>query len=343
MCRSTAHRDRIKVSTIAHRLKSTSCSDQSRPHPSGCTLFFPSRGPDIGTHHIRQEVEALMELIDKPGIINVYDFSIEGEDKPFFVMDYHKGAKSLDKVIFSESNPFHGNALASLDVFEQIVQAIQVCSENSRPIFHRDINPKNILMLRDGSIRLIDFGVCQFENGEVITLTGEAVGARNYASRESEDGGEIGAYTDLYSAAKVLWSAVTSRPAFPREERVFGDLSMQEMFPHVVDTWHLSHIFEKTIRMNISDRLPSASGVLALVAEIRRIIEIGFPPLELVWKHCPSCGWSGTLTNYRDTFQIFGTPDNRKPSAGICSLCGFIFHRDDGLARTIVEAKKGLS
>ena len=44
-------RDRIKVSTIAHRLKSTSCSDQSRPHPSGCTLFFPFRGPDIGTHH----------------------------------------------------------------------------------------------------------------------------------------------------------------------------------------------------------------------------------------------------------------------------------------------------
>ena len=48
-------RDRIKVSTIAHRLKSTSCSDQSRPHPSGCTLFFPFRGPDIGNHHSAQK------------------------------------------------------------------------------------------------------------------------------------------------------------------------------------------------------------------------------------------------------------------------------------------------
>ena len=42
---------RTEVSTIGLQLKSTSCSDQSRPHPSGCTLFFPFRGPNIGTHH----------------------------------------------------------------------------------------------------------------------------------------------------------------------------------------------------------------------------------------------------------------------------------------------------
>ena len=39
------------VSTTARRLKSTSCYDQSRPHPSGCTLFYPFRGPNIGTRH----------------------------------------------------------------------------------------------------------------------------------------------------------------------------------------------------------------------------------------------------------------------------------------------------
>ena len=46
-------RDHIKVSTIAHRQKSTSCSDQGRPHPSGCTLFLPFHGPVIGTHYSR--------------------------------------------------------------------------------------------------------------------------------------------------------------------------------------------------------------------------------------------------------------------------------------------------
>ena len=47
---STSHFICSRVSTIAHRLKSTSCSDQSRPHPSGCTLFSPFRDPNNGTH-----------------------------------------------------------------------------------------------------------------------------------------------------------------------------------------------------------------------------------------------------------------------------------------------------
>ena len=50
---STTMKDRIKVSTIARQLKSTSCSDQSRPHPSGRTLFFPFRGLVIGANHTR--------------------------------------------------------------------------------------------------------------------------------------------------------------------------------------------------------------------------------------------------------------------------------------------------
>ena len=48
---STTMRDRIKVSTIARRRKSTSCSDGGRPHPSGCTLSFSFSGPKIGAHH----------------------------------------------------------------------------------------------------------------------------------------------------------------------------------------------------------------------------------------------------------------------------------------------------
>ena len=51
---STTMRDHIKVSTITRRPKSTSCSDGGRPHPSGCNLFFPFRGPSIGAHHNAQ-------------------------------------------------------------------------------------------------------------------------------------------------------------------------------------------------------------------------------------------------------------------------------------------------
>ncbi|MCY4018903.1 MAG: protein kinase [Chloroflexi bacterium] len=299
---------------------------------------------DQARTRFKQEIEALMELIDEPGIINVYDFSIEGEKKHYYVMDYHEGAKSLDKIIFSKSNPFHGNTLGSLGLFERIVQAIEVCSTNSRPIFHRDINPKNILFLEDGSIRLIDFGVCQFEDGQIITLYGEAVGARNYASPECEVGDVAGAYSDLYSAAKVLWSAITSRPAFPREDRVFNDMSMQKVFPEIPETWHLSHIFERTIRKDVQYRCQSASHVSFLITNIRRIIEGGFPPVEQTIDHCPSCGWSGGIIgNYSDPYQRFGVSDNRKPPVLHCTMCGFVFVRDYAVLNTFISNRMGFS
>ena len=96
---------------------------------------------------------------------------------------------------------------------------------------HRDISLNNILFLADGSIRLIDFGICQIEDGETISLTGESLGTRNYAAPECESGNDsnIDIRSDIYSAAKVLWSAITSREAFAREEPVFQNLSMRDL------------------------------------------------------------------------------------------------------------------
>ena len=62
-------RDRIKVSTTGLQLKSTSCSDQSRPYPSGCTLFFPFRGPMIGANHIEPEAP-------DPGSVRTVGFEV---------------------------------------------------------------------------------------------------------------------------------------------------------------------------------------------------------------------------------------------------------------------------
>ena len=130
-------------------------------------------------------------------------------------MEYHKGAKTLDTVIFSESSPFHGNVVKSLAMFEQIIAAIGVCEAHEPAVVHRDVNPSNILVLPDSTIRLIDFGICQVQDGTLITLLDENVGTRNYTSPECEAGedGAIGVHSDIYSAAKVLWSMLTSRRA----------------------------------------------------------------------------------------------------------------------------------
>ena len=96
-----------------------------------------------------------------PAIVQVFDYSDEEDDFQYYVMEYHEGAKTLASIIFSEDKPYHRDINRSLDLFESIVSAIGVCEASSPQIVHRDINPQNILVLPDKTIRLIDFGVCQ--------------------------------------------------------------------------------------------------------------------------------------------------------------------------------------
>ena len=223
-----------------------------------------------------------MKHLGAPAIARVIDHSTEEDDFQYYVMEYHEGAKTLDSIMLSGDNPYHGDIMRSLDLFESIVSTIGVCEASSPQIVHRDINPENILVLPDGSIRLIDFGVCQINEGEMITLVDENVGARNYTSPECEAGNDdsIGVHSDMYSAGKVLWAAITSRQAFAREEPAFRDRSMEKIFPAQPETWHLAYIFEKTIRRSPADRYRSTGEILQLTREVRYIVQRGFPPLS---------------------------------------------------------------
>lgn len=292
----------------------------------------------------RREIEVIKEMTH-PAIIRVIDHSQEDDEFQYYVMEYHEDAQTLANVIFSSSiNRFHGNVLLSLDLFEQIISAISACEKSAHRIVHRDINPKNILVLRDGSIRLIDFGICQIEDGMIITLADEGVGARNYTSPECESGDDsaIDVRSDIYSAAKVLWSAITSQRAFAREEPAFKGRSMKDVFPTKTETWHLTLIFEKTIRRRPDVRFSSTDEVLDLLHEVRYVIQNGYPPLEDIKSRCPSCGWK-SIGEFPDASQVFGPPHRRNFAAFQCRLCGFGFTRDTNLLQDRLEKWKGLS
>ena len=289
----------------------------------------------------RREIE-IVQNIDHPSIIQIHDYAKQDDDFQFYVMDYHAGAQSLDDVILSQStNPFHGNVSLSLDLFEKIVLAIGVCEKNSPQVIHRDINPQNILLLPDKSIRLIDFGICHFENGETITLTDENVGRRNYTAPECEIGDESPASvrSDIYSAAKTLWSAITSRNAFSREEYVFGtnSASMPTMFPNNAETWHLEQIFINTIRKNPADRFTSTDDLLESLAKIRYKTERGFPPPRIAHTRCPSCG-DQSFSSFTNAEKFFGQLEFRSFSAVQCNVCGYVILRDRAI-RNKIEAE----
>ena len=300
-------------------------------------------GSTQALERFRREISAVKK-ITHPAIVRVIDHSKEGDAFQYYVMEYHDGAKSLASIIFSPSNRFYGNVLQSLDLFEQIISAIGACEESDPPIVHRDIQPENILVLEDHSIRLIDFGICHFQDGRMITLTNENVGTRNYTRPECEPGTDftIGSHSDIYSAAKVLWSVITSERAFAREEPAFkGLFSMKEMFPTKTETWHLTHIFEKTIRRRPEDRFQGTADVLDRIREVRYIVQRGFPPLGDINNRCPSCGWS-RLGEFEYGHSVFGNPNPRGVISLKCQYCGFGFVRDTVLLQQNIEKLEGL-
>ena len=303
-----------------------------------------NRGSEQARERFQQEIEVI-KGIDHPSIIRVFDHSEKNDDFQYYVMEYHEGAVSLEDVITSKpTNPYHGDVLQSLGLFEKILLAIQAYETSPTEIVHRDINPKNILVLSDHSIRLIDFGICHIENGTTITLTGENFGTGNYTPPECRFGSDsrMGIHSDIYSASKVLWSSITSVSAFDREQPVFNNCSMNSMFEEKPETWHLTHIFEKTIRERPEDRLTSTDKVLEQVQEVRRVVQGGFPPLEEVRTHCPSCGWN-RIADFQQGYIVFGNPNPHRVVSLICSLCGFGFVRDMGKLEDSLEEKKNLS
>ncbi|MCF8144247.1 MAG: serine/threonine protein kinase [Deltaproteobacteria bacterium] len=289
-----------------------------------------------------REISTIKNLRN-PNIISVIDNSSPEDDFQFYVMEYIDGARPLEKLVKDESNPYHGDPLRSLFLFEQICSALIACEKASPKIIHRDLSPSNILIKPDLTIKVIDFGLCQLQGSETITLIDEGVGTINYMAPECESVSEgmIGIGADLYSAGKILWSAITSLKAFSRENPAFNDKSMPEMFPDNPSTWHLHHIFEKTIRREWRNRWGSAIEAKAVAKRVRSIIESGYPPLEEIGPRCPICGF-GELSGFEQSHAVFGNPNPRGIESRQCTYCGVCFPFNSAKRKEALGSRKKL-
>jgi serine/threonine protein kinase len=140
--------------------------------------------------------------LQHPNIVTVYELG-EHEGAPYMAMEYLDGA-SLD-VLIASKQPM------ALPEKLQIIQ--QVCGglsyAHKRNLIHRDIKPANIVILPDGTAKIVDFGIARLgDNG--MTRTGQVVGSLNYMSPEQLDMKmEVDARTDVYATGIVLFQLLT--------------------------------------------------------------------------------------------------------------------------------------
>ncbi len=161
----------------------------------------------------------------------------------------------------------------SLHFITQIMRGLS--HAHSRGIIHRDIKPQNVMILRDGSVKIADFGIARLESAQQ-TMTQQALGSVHYISPEQAKGDRTDARSDIYSAGVVLYEMLTSRLPFEGDSAVsvaLQHLSSVPLSPCEIDPTvpqALEKICMKAMTADINKRYPTADAMIADLEEFRK-------------------------------------------------------------------------
>ena len=160
----------------------------------------------------RFQIEAqVIARINHPNIVRVYDYSGFETKAAWIVMEYLSGM-TLSR--YTERFP---NARVpvpkALVIFHELAKAVQYI--HNEGVIHRDIKLENAMLLKDGHLKLMDFGIARRQAAESLTAIGEFLGSPSYMSPEQIRGHYIDHRTDIYSLGIVLFRLLAGR--FPFE------------------------------------------------------------------------------------------------------------------------------
>jgi len=169
-----------------------------------------------------REARAVSELIH-PHMVRVYDSGADG-NVHFIAMEYVEG-ENLKEYIRRHSRL---EAPRALEIAAQVCDALEYA--HAHGIVHRDIKPQNILLTREGRVKVTDFGIARAMSSATITQTGTVLGSVQYLSPEQARGAAVGPSTDIYSLGVVLFEMVTGTLPFE------GDSPIATALAHVNQT-----------------------------------------------------------------------------------------------------------
>ena len=228
----------------------------------------------------RAEGEAVA-MLSSPNIVQVYDVS-SSENANFIVMEL------IDGISLKQYMETKGvlNWKENLHFAMQIAAGLE--HAHSRGIVHRDIKPHNVMVLKNGSVKVTDFGIARVMS-KSNTLTKEALGSVHYISPEQAKGSFTDNRSDLYSLSVVMYEMSTGRPPYDGESPVavaIQHINGGAVRPSVLNPSiprGLEQIILKGMALEASDRYASAAEMLRDMEEFRKNPNIVFdyqPPRE---------------------------------------------------------------
>ena len=234
-------------------------------------------------HRFHAEGQAVA-MVSHPNIVSVYDVS-SSHDADYIVMEL------IDGISLKQYMEKKGvlNWKETLHFAIQIGKALE--HAHGRGIVHRDIKPHNVMVLKNGSVKVTDFGIARLMS-ESHTLTRETLGSVHYISPEQAKGGRVDNRSDLYSLGVVMYEIMTGRPPYNGEspvavaiQHINGGAAMPSTLnPNIPGS--LEQIIMKTMAHDPAKRYSSATEMLYDMDEFRKnpvlLFDYNTPPTDAV-------------------------------------------------------------
>ena len=161
----------------------------------------------------------LAAKLSHPNVVGVYDTGVEGR-QPYLVMEYVEGGTLAEEVL-------RRGALPAAEVRRLGAQACAgLAHAHAAGVVHRDVKPHNLLLRRDGVLKVADFGIARGTQDQTLTQAGTLLGTAAYLAPEVLRGERATIASDLYGLGAVLYELLTGRP--PRQIQSFADLGGSE-------------------------------------------------------------------------------------------------------------------
>ena len=176
-----------------------------------------SRDDELHARFLREA--RLAARLSHPNVVRVYDVGDDG-GRPFIAMEYVDGETLAQYV--ARRGPLPPDEAAELGV--QICRAL--AAAHAAGLVHRDVKPQNLLLRRDGVLKLGDFGIAFGAEGTRLTMAGTVLGTAAYLAPEQARGEDVTAAADVYGVGAVLHELLTGAP--PRSPSTLAELAAAE-------------------------------------------------------------------------------------------------------------------
>ncbi|MCL4546832.1 MAG: serine/threonine protein kinase [Deltaproteobacteria bacterium] len=209
-------------------------------------------------HRFKKEASICKQL-DHKNIVKILSYGTFKESY-YIAYEYINGI-TLDKYI--KSKQLSTNEIENLSV--QILEALSYA--HSKNIIHRDVKPSNI-MIEDGTVKILDFGIAKQELSATVTKTGLFMGSPHYVSPEQIEGHDIDYRTDIYSFGVVLYEMIEGKVPFSADTpwaiiRAHLDKKVPEITKDIPG--YLKEVVIKCLSKRKEDRFKSANEIISVI------------------------------------------------------------------------------